>query len=180
MVCDSSVTTASTVAGAATAHNPGPASPGSGSSRRRPCTEETHAAMGFINEVVSDADIDRYGLPFRKGSGRWWTRDRERDLYLWGGLSGNPAFDEPILGIFQLHLAGETYEVVLRPGAGSMNYSETPYVIAWESVIEINPSPGSSENREEILSVLRQGLVVYGEDGMENKYAPIREIICSF
>jgi len=42
--------------------------------------------MTFVNEVVSDEDIDRYGLPFEKGSGRYWTRDAERDFYLWGGM----------------------------------------------------------------------------------------------
>lgn len=136
--------------------------------------------MGFINEVVSDADIDRYGLPFAKGSGRWWTRDRDRDSYLWGGLSGNPAFDEPILGVFQLYLNGKTYEVVLRPGEGSMKYSEVPYVIAWDSLLSINPAPDDKDVRAEILMVLKEALVAFGEDGMENMYAPLRKVICGF
>ncbi len=54
--------------------------------------------MAFVNEVVSDADIDKYGLPFKKGSGRYWTRDADRDMYLWGGKGGNPAFGEDIVG----------------------------------------------------------------------------------
>ncbi|MFM1800044.1 MAG: hypothetical protein RLZZ117_2322, partial [Cyanobacteriota bacterium] len=54
--------------------------------------------MAFTNEVVSDADIDRYDLPFQKGEGRWWTRDAERDYYLWGGLSGNPAYGTELEG----------------------------------------------------------------------------------
>jgi hypothetical protein len=60
--------------------------------------------MAFVNEVVSDADIDKYGLPFKKGSGRYWTRDAEKDMYLWGGKGGNPSFGEEIQGRFRLYL----------------------------------------------------------------------------
>ena len=43
--------------------------------------------MAFVNEVVSDEDIARYNLPFKPGAGRYWTRDKENDCYLWGGIS---------------------------------------------------------------------------------------------
>lgn len=137
--------------------------------------------MGFINEVVSDADIDRYGLPFRKGSGRWWTRDRERDLYLWGGLSGNPAFDEPILGIFQLHLAGETYEVVLRPGAGSISFSEKPYIVKWEEVVSVcNKNGPIGQLPSGFYSILKDSLRAFGRNGRDNKYTEKLEVIFGF
>lgn len=60
--------------------------------------------MAFRNEVVSDDDIDRYNLPFPKGGGRWWTRDAERDYYLWGGITGNPAYESQEYGVFSLYI----------------------------------------------------------------------------
>ena len=74
--------------------------------------------MAFVNEVVSDADIDAYGLPFEKGKGHWWTRDKERDLYLWGGRGGNPLWDEEIQGRFHLFISGTSLRLAISLGGG--------------------------------------------------------------
>ena len=45
--------------------------------------------MGFVNEVASIEDIKKYNLPFQtdvpENARRWWTRDKERNMYLLGG-----------------------------------------------------------------------------------------------
>ena len=88
--------------------------------------------MGFVNEVVSDEDIERYGLPFKKGSGRYWTRDAERNYYLWGGLQGNRAIDENVQWRFHFFNGTEKILFNLKRGKGSTKYSESPYVIDWD------------------------------------------------
>ncbi|MCS5692781.1 hypothetical protein NZK33_12405 [Cyanobium sp. FGCU-6] len=127
--------------------------------------------MPFVNEVVSDADIDRYGLPFKKGSGRYWTRDAERDFYLWGGRVGNPAFGEPIQTCFRVFLAGESFVLYLEPGKGSHAFSEVPFRVVWKSVLSISPTCAPGKKCEELIGVLKEALLVYGEDGRENKLA---------
>lgn len=136
--------------------------------------------MGFVNEVVSDDDIDRYGLPFRKGSGRYWTRDAERDYYLWGGKSGNPALGEQRIGSFYLYIDGQALHVKLKPGHGSIRYSDSPFIIRWDSIISVDPSLRSPSEQDRVISILREALAVYGDDGRENKFAKNRIVISSF
>lgn len=126
--------------------------------------------MGFVNEVVSDEDIERYRLPFKKGGGRYWTRDADRDYYLWGGKKGNPAHGEDIEGHFHLYMQGSSFEIALQPGKGSRKYSDSPYVIAWESLVWINPAPGA-EKFASLLTILKESLMVYGDDGRLNAFA---------
>lgn len=127
--------------------------------------------MGFVNEVVSDEDIDRYGLPFRKGSGRYWTRDAESDYYLWGGLGGDPESGEENLGRFTLYIQGKTFRIGITPGEGSMNYSEDPFIVKWKSIKYINPALHTQNDRMIILNILKNALSVYGEDGRKNHHA---------
>ena len=136
--------------------------------------------MAFVNEIVSDDDIDAYGLPFKKGSGRYWTRDAERDYYLWGGKGGNPAFGEEIRGIFYLGLSGQKTKATLRPGRGSLNYSEVPYVIAWDSILRFEPETIKGLSQEALVAILKEALVAYGEDGRTNKFAPTRRVRFDF
>lgn len=130
--------------------------------------------MTFINEVVSDEDIDRYGLPFKKGSGRYWTRDAERDYYLWGGKSGNPAFDEEITGKFHLFVRGLALYFDILPGIGSAKYSESPYLVCWKAIAQSEPHDLGGLDRNLVHGVLKEALEAYGEDGKQNKFAPVR------
>jgi hypothetical protein len=127
--------------------------------------------MAFVNEVVSDEDIDRYGLPFKKGSGRYWTRDAERDYYLWGGIGGNTALGEDILGRFHLWISNRLIRVILQPGAGSNSYSESPYNIVWDSVLYIDHAAMNGLIFDQFIGVLKEALSIYGEDGEENSFA---------
>jgi hypothetical protein len=132
--------------------------------------------MAFVNEVVSDADIDKYGLPFPKGGGRYWTRDAERDLYLWGGKGGNPAFGEEILGYFSLYIKGVTLRMELLPGHGSRSYSDSPFVIEWEALRSIDPWNLQGLSYGSVVQILKEALTVYGDDGRENKHARSRQV----
>ena len=128
--------------------------------------------MAFVNEIVSDADIDRYELPFKKGSGRYWTRDKERDIYLWGGKGGNPAFGEEILGRFTLSIKGRKIECLLRPGRGSMKFKEKPFLVKWSSLVDLKPAGLHDFDRELVEGVLKEALMAYGQDGELNEDTP--------
>lgn len=124
--------------------------------------------MAFKNEMVSDADIDRYNLPFPKGGGRWWTRDAERDYYLWGGLTGNLAYDDRQEGRFFLYIKGSTFWIKLLPGKGSKSLRESPYIIRWESITRIEPKIKEPEEYLEIIRVLKEALIAYGYEGQDD------------
>jgi hypothetical protein len=136
--------------------------------------------MAFVNEVVSDADIDKYGLPFKKGIGLYWTRDAERDVYLWGGLSGNPAHGEEINGEFYLYIDGQVLYFVIRPGAGSIKFSESPYHIVWDSVQFVRPSDYGGLEIGRVNRLLKDALLVYGRNGGSNQYTPCRRVTFGF
>ena len=136
--------------------------------------------MSFVNETVSDADIDHYGLPFHKGRLRYWTHDRATQRYLWGGMAGNPAYDDIREGRFKLFTAGTLYSIVIKPGEGPTTYKVKPCRLEWKKITSIKPTPASADVRQQIIQELKEALLVYGIDGRENKYTPDREIIFGF
>ena len=129
--------------------------------------------MAFKNEVVSDADIDRYQLPFAKGEGRWWTRDAERDYYLWGGLSGNRAFDDVREGRFFLFVDGVVYFFLLSSGKNSESLKANPYIVHWKSILRVDPEILDERVERSIKETLKEALSVYGLYG-ENTRWPVR------
>lgn len=136
--------------------------------------------MAFTNEVVSDADIDRYDLPFQKGEGRWWTRDAERDYYLWGGLSGNPAYGTELEGWFYLHINGQTYTLQLRPGNFSTSLRDNPYHVQWLEILRIIPAPESAQMRKSLVAILKEALNEYGLYGEPKKWPVSIQVHFSF
>jgi hypothetical protein len=137
--------------------------------------------MGFVNEVVSDEDIERYGLPFKKGSGRYWTRDAERNYYLWGGIGGNTALGEQVLGRFSLFCNGILFKINVIPGIGSRKLNETPYVVTWDSIQSIQQDRTDDCNEigtSWIINILKEALECYGEDGEENRH--VRKLLIKF
>jgi hypothetical protein len=126
--------------------------------------------MAFKNEVVSDADIDRYNLPFQKGDGRWWTRDAERDYYLWGGLSGNPAYGTDQEGWFYLYVDGNLHTFLLLPGEFSSSLKDTPYIICWDQILRIIPDPTSLVEEQKLVSILKEALTEYGLYGQKTMW----------
>lgn len=136
--------------------------------------------MSFKNEVASDEDIDRYNLPFPKGGGRWWTRDAERDYYLWGGLSGNLAFDDMQEGRFFLYVKGKTYWVKLLQGKGSESLRESPYIIKWDSLARIEPTISEPDKYAQITGILKEALIVYGYEGQDDNWVKNAKVVIDF
>jgi hypothetical protein len=136
--------------------------------------------MPFKNEVVSDEDIDRYNLPFPKGEGRWWTRDAERDYYLWGGRVGNPAYDDMQEGRFRLYVNGTVYLIRITPGEGSTDLYESPFIINWESIAGIQPNTASKEELDRIIQVLKEALIIYGYEGQDDNWVENAKVLIGF
>ena len=146
----------------------------------KPLMSPASQTMAFKNEVVSDADIDRYNIPFRKGDRRWWTRDAERDYYLWGGLSGNLAYDDFQEGRFYLYVDGEVHGIKLQPGEFSKSLKDIPYIVCWESLLRIIPEPESPEREQQLISILKEALMVYGLYGEENLWPVETQVYFKF
>ena len=136
--------------------------------------------MAFVNEVVSDADIEAYGLELEKGRGHWWTRDRERDLYLWGGESGNPAFGEEIEGRFVLYISSKQVKIAISFGEWSKNWHAKPYVITWDKLLWVDPPDWAGLDRQLVIRLLKEALIVYGRDGRLNRNTPDRVVRFGF
>ncbi|KEF42018.1 MAG: hypothetical protein ER33_08470 [Cyanobium sp. CACIAM 14] len=136
--------------------------------------------MAFVNEVVSDEDIARYNLPFKPGAGRYWTRDKENDCYLWGGIVESYARDYVSEGQFWLYLHGKLLDVSLNLGHGSISLREKPFYIVWKEVSHVQPYDLGGLDRSEFFSVLKQALLVFGYDGEENRFAPDRVVTFEF
>jgi len=128
--------------------------------------------MAFVNEVVSDEDIAKYNLPFKPGDGRYWTRDRERDCYLWGGIIENFARDYVPEGRFWLYLQGTCLDVSLNVKILTRGSREKPSQIIWEEVAHIQPSNLAGVDEKDFLSVLKEALLVFGRDGERNQLMP--------
>jgi hypothetical protein len=136
--------------------------------------------VAFVNEVVSDADIDAYGLPFEKGKGHWWTRDKERDLYLWGGEYGNPAWGDDVEGRFRFFLDGRTLRLALSFGFWSKNWHVRPYIVTWDRLLWIDPPDCFGIDRTRVIGLVQEALVAYGRDGRENRNTPDRIVHFGF
>jgi len=136
--------------------------------------------MAFVNEVVSDADIDAYDLGLEKGKGHWWTRDKERDLYLWGGESGNPVFGEEIEGRFELFVSGRLIKLAISLGHWSKNWHAKPYVVEWDRLLWIDPPDFAGLDRDWVIAVLKEALIAYGRDGRRNLNTPDRIVHFGF
>jgi hypothetical protein len=137
--------------------------------------------MPYVNEPVPDEAIDRFNLPFGKGgSGHYWTRDEERNIFLSGGLSGNPAFDEPLVGRFHFYMDGLYFLVYIEPGKGSSSFRESPFIVRWDHIISVQPKDLHGISREKFVEQLKETLVAYGRDGAENRYTPDIEVVFGF
>ncbi len=126
--------------------------------------------MAFTNEVVSDADIDRYDLPFQKGEGRWWTRDAERDYYLWGGLSGNPAYGTELEGKFYLYVDGEIHLFILLLGQPAVQVGRQSCFRVWAAISRIVPELPTLIQEEKLVEILKEALQTYGIDGQDDAW----------
>ncbi|WP_255024656.1 hypothetical protein [Cyanobium sp. La Preciosa 7G6] len=122
--------------------------------------------MAFVNEVVSDEDIVKYNLPFKLGAGRYWTRDKERDCYLWGGIVESFAREYVPEGRFWLYLHGTCLDVSLN--VASLVRGRPPEIlpqVIWMEVSHIQPLNLGGLDLNECQSVLKEALLAFGLDG---------------
>ncbi len=130
--------------------------------------------MPFVNEQVSDADIDACGLPFAKGDDQWWTRDQERDFYLWGGCTGNTARGEEIHDPFHFSMLGTKLQLGISLGHWSQNWHVKAYLVGWDQLLWIDPPDCGGLDRGPMIAVLKEALVAYGRYGFDNRNTPDR------
>ncbi len=136
--------------------------------------------MAFVNEVVSDEDIAKYNLPFKPGAGRYWTRDRERDSYLWGGILDGFAYGYEQEGQFEFYWKGVLLRITLDMGRGSSSFQDSPYRIIWNKVTHIQPFNLGGLSKRDVFSLLKDALLAYGYDGRMNVFAQERQIDFNF
>lgn len=123
--------------------------------------------MAFVNEYVSQDEIQKYGLGaidkryFRGDYKTQWTRDHARDIYLRHMRNGG---EEGIWQqTFTFYWKGTLIEVGLAVrGDGEKNGKE---LRIW-GLRYISIPNELEEYREEILSDLRDALMVYGVAGL--------------
>ena len=140
--------------------------------------------LAFVNEIVSEEDIKRFGLDelmakFNQWSwqqGRpegfrhHWTVDHDREIFLLLakvvqdiGPSGR---SEPSSRrLFILGWKGHVVEVLLELGdESSKNFKEKPYRITW-NLVSIQESGPSNIEREKVLEELKAALICHGYKG---------------
>jgi len=139
--------------------------------------------MTFVNEYVSPEDIKKCKLDeqFLRSHPEYkslpenfkpsWTIDKERNIYLMGAGMANPARDNEYWIGFLLNCDGKEFFIKLERGEGSKKYSESPYIIAWNNVKSIYPTDLHGMTYLDVVSLLKEALSVFGDDGMINKFA---------
>jgi hypothetical protein len=136
--------------------------------------------MAFVNEFVSEEDIQRFDLdelsPNWWGEGRppkWfrhaWTIDRERDLWLIEAKMikqvGRSNRSKPTTkSIFILDWQGQRIRFLLDYAGSSDAFSDAPFHRKW-SLLEKHIPATLDVPRQTVLSVLKEALVVYGLRG---------------
>ncbi|HFS85193.1 MAG TPA: hypothetical protein ENK72_01080, partial [Epsilonproteobacteria bacterium] len=144
--------------------------------------------MAFVNEYVSQEDIEKYGLDelHRRCSRKadnyktardglhdrsQWMIDREKEIWFMRlGIRMVPGENPPIyLGndIYILHYKGENIEVVMKDNRkeGSTKLSDDPFRIRWD-ILSIASSSLNGVQTEEIIELIQQAMEVYGLEGV--------------
>jgi hypothetical protein len=139
--------------------------------------------MTFVNEFTSEEDLRKFRLdelltefnPFHWRKGRpstfkhSWTVDKSRNAYLVCvenieevGPSGR---DEPTTRyVFAFFLDELKILVTLDKAGSSLSFKDSPFLITYR-LIEISCPEDRSIERNNIISALREALVIYGYQG---------------
>lgn len=130
--------------------------------------------MGFVNEYVSEDDIEKYNLeelirhylPFfsrAEAPQPWrplWTIDRERGIVFMSMKSGREDLSNRIT--WMLIWNGSEYKIeVDKFGDPNQTFESSPFIIEW-SLVRTDPEP---TNRNELIEVLKEALTAHGYGG---------------
>ena len=143
--------------------------------------------MAFVNEYVSDEDVEKYGIAqlrdelhfdYARRCDWEWTRDRERDAYLIQRSHLGRDFEPEV---WLLYEKGRYCAVMLHRGGGSKSYSEQPYRRLWHFKGFCDawlrcPVP-AEEEQPQVIQLLKEALTAYGYAGMRKQ---LPETIVSF
>lgn len=138
--------------------------------------QQEGSKMTFVNEYVSEEDIKKYMLdeiwlkyhPEEKSVPNHyrheWTVDRERDIFLKWISVGREEYSNRLT--FVLYWKGELFTVDIDLiGVGRpQKLTDRPYKKVWE-LVGIWPSQPKTATREEVLTALKEALIVRGYDG---------------
>jgi len=143
--------------------------------------------MAFVNEIPTEEEIVKYGLPYANDKNwpperrRIWTVDHDRNFHLTGDIHGDQARGEEVKWLFKLYLNGVWLRIYMKFSGGSSVYTDNPYVVQYgpiESIwvirtdidqsIELSKSawqqPDSSQSLlggrtlNEVVDILKEGL----------------------
>ncbi|WP_037585254.1 hypothetical protein [Stenoxybacter acetivorans] len=159
--------------------------------------------MAFVNEIISEEDIQKYGLdelmgdfyPFdldwgKGGKGRppffkhVWTIDRERDIYFMMvktikeiGLSDNPEPTNKRIAV--LNFQGWRVPLIVERTHCPHSFSDNPFLLAWD-LLEIDTSNVPEMSKESVITVLKDALTIYGYNSAKSKQSPHTVVEFSF
>ena len=144
--------------------------------------------MAFVNERVSEEDIQKYGLDELKreyfpSDCEWingrppafrhaWTIDRERDIYFMPvkmvteiGGSGRPEGTNRT--IVHLNFQGREVSLLIERAYCSHSFTDNPFRVAW-NLLDVSTLMAPEIPRATVISVLKEALTTYGYRGADS------------
>jgi hypothetical protein len=149
----------------------------------------------FVNEWISQEDIEKYGLvalcaEYSKDDLKYtavknpnneidWTIDRKRGIWLMRVASAtnlNYELPSPTQEkIFILHYLGVNMEVRLWWERVSKATEERPLTISWK-YLGMNPNSIKGADEEELKAIVKEAIQVYRWHGLLSKETEITEV----
>ena len=96
--------------------------------------------------------------------------------WAWGKSSlgrGNP-------GTVLLFISCVTIKLEASVGNWSEDWHASPYVVEWGSLLSMDPPICAGLSQKQVLSLVKEALVVYGRDGRHNRNTPERIVRFGF
>ncbi|MCP4970993.1 MAG: hypothetical protein GY932_10405 [Arcobacter sp.] len=146
--------------------------------------------MAFVNENVSEEEIEKYGLwelknkykdKFRKIKKEHrshytldWTIDRDREIwfsYLTNVMDPDWEYRQSTgEEVWMLNYKGKEVEVRLfdPPLEGSSSFEERPFRKIWE-LVSISPESIDGVSNKALKEIIKEALNVYGQFGVKSR-----------
>jgi len=149
--------------------------------------------MAFINEYISDEDVEKYQINelmnSYQGEGQFpdefyhhrWTINKEKESwFMWVHVPTDPLDYTRSTGerIFILHYKSKNIEIILRKifEESSEIKTDNPFYVTWKLDHIKKPEALKNILDEEIIEVLKEALMAYGTRGIKTSI-PHKNII---